>query len=303
MNQIDVRIQFFKVGFFTDKDGQFTKRSIPQVFRYVRDQLRPRTEEPSRYMTLGNDNQLIMEVVEIANGVIRGRFGVKRRRGLPRVEDAGVYSDLQLAATAGLAEIRHFVVYPRKKLLGIEVNGNAPGISRWAQYLQYKVPDLDWVSTEIILAGTAAETLKRVGRIAGATLTVYAESSETLGDLDGGLKSGLRSLKKSADNARKITVAFELGTRKRDESLELRFRKKLPGFLQKAESRQALSDLTIRAYDEAASRTRDIDLLEDRFVGFRKVAALDSAGRVIDSDSIFAQIDDVAKGLPEGVGN
>jgi hypothetical protein len=100
-----------------------------------------------------------MEITQVEDAAIRGRFGVKRRQGLPRIEDAGVYTDLQLAATAGLAEVRHFVVYPKLGRLGIEVNGNAPGISRWAGYLQYKVPGVDYVRTDMILADTAAETL------------------------------------------------------------------------------------------------------------------------------------------------
>jgi len=298
MAQTEVRIQFFKATIFEERDGLLAEIETPAVFQYVQDVLKPQAEDPSRYMTLGNDNQLIMEIVQLKPSSIRGRFGVKRRTGLPRVEDAGVYSDLQLAATAGLAEIRHFIVYPKRHLLGIEINGNAPGISRWGQYLQFKVPNVDWVETNMILAGTATETLQRLGRIAGASLTVYSESSDVLGDLDPHLKTGLRQLKKSADNAREITVSFELGTRKRDESLELDWKAKLGTFLGKPEARQALRYVTLRAYDEQAARTRDVDLLEDRFVGFRKVAALDSTGRVLDSDSVFAQIDDLAKHLP-----
>jgi hypothetical protein len=244
-----------------------------------------------------------MEIVDFAPDAtspekVRGRFGSKRRRGLPPVEDGGSYTDLTLAATAGLAELRHFIYYKHSKRLGIEVNGTAPTISRYAAYLMDKcASEVALVRPEIILAGTAAELLARVTRIAGASITVHLADADVLSEIDPHLAAGVKELNKVDGSAREVTVAFELGSRKQDETLDLGLKAKLQKFLGKKENREAVERLTVRGYDTGMGYTRDVDLLEDKFVGVRKVVTL-SDGQVVDSESAFAAIEDVATTLP-----
>jgi len=301
MATVPRRIYFYKVGFFEDQDGEMVEIAPTPSFEYVRT-LRPQDADPSRYMTLGDGNQLIMEMATTPNngvtGSLRGRFGIKRLTGLPQVELAGAYSDLQLAAGAGLAELRHFVVYPARKILGLELNGNAPGPGRWGGYLMYKCPHVDLVRTDIVLSGTSTAVLNRLGRVAGATFTVYADQIDEVGELDDNLKRGLRALKKTSDNARKLSLTFELGSQKKDEDLDLDWKSRLGAFLRSSNGRQSVDKFSIRAFDPDAGYTQWIDLLEDKLVGYKKVVTLDAAGRVIDSSSMFSAIDEVFSTLP-----
>jgi hypothetical protein len=267
-------------------------------YEYIRGLPADYDADPNRYMGLGDGNELIMEIVDVTDKKVRGRFGSKRRRGLPQVEEAGEYTNLTLAAKAGLAELRHFIFYVSGSRLGIEVNGTAPTISRFSGYIMHMVPDVDLVTTDMILAGSSAELLNRVTRLAGASVTVSLANADVLDQIDPHLGAGVRELHKVDDNARRVTVAFELVSRKRKDTLDLSLKSKLSNFLGKKENREAVEDVTVRGYDEYFGFTRTIDLLDDKFVGIRKVVTLDQDGRVVDSESVFAAIEDVAATLP-----
>jgi hypothetical protein len=298
---IERRIHFYKLHHFVDPGdgGALELAAKPKdIYESIRKLPADYDADPNRYMPLSDGNELIMEIAEITPTRIKGRFASKRRRGLPQIEEAGAYTNLTLAAKAGLAEIRHFIYYPKTGRLGIEVNGTGPTISRFAAYLMRMSDEVDLVVTDMILSGTAAQLLQRVTRIAGASLTVHLDNAAVLDGIDKHLGAGLRELNKVDDNATQVTVAFELGSRKRDESLDLGLKSKLSNFLKKKENREALDDLTIRGYDQGVGYTRDIDLLEDKFIGIRKVVTLDPDGRVVDSDGVYAAIEDVAQHVP-----
>jgi hypothetical protein len=254
--------------------------------------------DPNRYMKLSDGNELIMEIVDATETKVRGRFGSKRRTGLPQVEEAGAYTSLALAAQAGLAEIRHFIFYVPEGRLGIEVNGTAPTISRFGTYVGQMAPGVDLVTTEMLLAGDAAALLKRVTRIAGASVTLPPENAEVLDQIDPHLGAGIRELNKVDESARRVKVAFELVSQKKSETLDLGLKEKLASFLSKKENREAVDDVTVRGYDEFFGFTRAIDLLDDKFVGIRKVVTLGADDRVVDSESVFKAIEETAATLP-----
>jgi hypothetical protein len=160
---------------------------------------------------------------------------------------------------------------------------------------------MDLVRTDIVLAGTTSATLKRLGRVAGATFTVYAGEIDQVGALDQNLKKGLKALKQTSDNARKLTLAFELGSQKKNESLDLDWKGKIGSFLSSANGRQAVDDFQVRAFDRNIGKTQWIDLLEDKFVGYKRVVTLDAGGRVIDSSAMFNAIDEVYATLPSNL--
>jgi hypothetical protein len=228
--------------------------------------------------------------------MVEGTFAYKRLVGIPPVERSGHVSPLALAAGAGLAEIRHYVYDSTRRLLGIEVNGRSAGISRLGEYIEAQCSAIvTRVEFVFRLDQDLVDLLGRVTTIRGASLTVLRDRASALSPLNRSLSNAIRELGSAGDGL-EITVAWEVGTRKRDEGISLPWLTRLPRFLG-GSGRDALTALNIRAHDLAFNRVRDIDLLETRLEGRKAVAVLDTSNTV-DSASMHRAIREVLADLP-----
>jgi hypothetical protein len=297
---IERRIHLYRVAFERHAEsGAWEAVETPRaIFEAIGALPASASASPNRYLDLPDGNLLLIDVDDLVP-LVRARFAFKRTSGIPPIERRGHYRALRLQPGEGLAEIRHFVLDPGSGLLGIEVNGHSAGISRWAQYIEEIAPDLvTRVSPAMLIAGDIAETLRRIRRVRGASITVLRDRIGSLDDLDRDLAAGVRSLSAAADSL-EISVAFEVGTRHRDAEIRLPWLDRLPRFLTTQESREAVTDAVVRAYDPLVLRTREIDLLEDRFVGRRGIQQLDD-GSVV-AASMYEAIEEVMRDLPASV--
>lgn len=290
------RIHFFDIGFYTGLDDQQQPVADPrQVFREI-GALHPRAADPNRYLEIQDGEHIYMEVEDFAAGAdaIRGVFASKRLRRIPRKERRGQYSNIALQSEEGVAEARHWIFFPNEHLLGMEVNGRGPHTSRFDYYIRQK---LDWVTNvplEMRVAGDVIDTLAKVTRIAGASLGIRRDNIEVLRDLDDDTYRAVKQLAETT-NGLEVRVSFELGTRRRDASLDLPWRERLPEFLGGADRREMIEQLKIRGFDIEAGHTRDIDLLADRFIGERAVAVVDDSSNAVVAESMWQAIDEVSR--------
>ncbi|MBF6619134.1 MAG: hypothetical protein ITG02_02770 [Patulibacter sp.] len=246
-------------------------------------------KKPTRYLEW-KDNELLMEVFSSSADQIKGGFAIKRLSGLPRLESAGNWSDVVLQAGQGLAEIRHFIYWPKHKVIGIEVNGNGPGMGALAAYIKGKAPKgaIGLVEFSIYLAADQFDVLQASTRVSSATIGVRRDSLDEISKLDQDLHDGLESLAKSS-NAHELRVELKLGTRKKGASLDVGFAGKLKAFIGNAKQRESLTTLKAYASDEGLGEMRTIDLLEDRFVG-REAVVVNNDG-VVDRASMLKAIE------------
>jgi hypothetical protein len=250
----------------------------------------------SRYLP-HDDDELFVEMLHTSAQELAGVFSVKRSRGIPRVERRGAYRPIGLTAGEGLAEARHFIFFPETGVLGIEINGRGPSISAFRDYLIAKGEDVGLFDVRLAfrLSSDQYDKLALTTRISSASISVYRDRLDEVSSLDPALHRGLASIKNST-NALEISVEYKLGDRRRDASLELPWKDDLPAFLQHPARREALHRLRINLRDEEAGRMREIDFLEDRFVGHVEVVRLDEGS--VDSDSMFDGIRRSARQLP-----
>jgi hypothetical protein len=304
MPELQRHIHFFDVEFGRfDYDGDAISVGMPGVMQHVAALpiAPPVFGSGSRYSPVlgAGEDSVLMEILgpPLVRGQVRGRFAVKRRSGIPPVEDAGHYRDLTLAAAEGLAEIRHFILWPREGLLGIEINGRGPTISRLRDYVLDKAADVgvEYVRVRMRLAGDQFDILERARRISSATVEVVRDRLDVVGALDSNLEAGLRQLARST-NARTITIDLRLGDRSRDATLELPWRDRARAFLADPEHRSAIARMKVQAFDEDLGRMRAVDLLEDRFVGHETAVEIRSG--VVDSDSMYQGIVRSRRALP-----
>jgi hypothetical protein len=293
------RIHFFNVEFLgEDQQGNEIPVDAPRVFRHLSRlpavAYAPGT--PSRYLPY-EDDEMFIQVERDTQAKVEGLFSLKRSQGIPRIERLGSYRGLGLQRGEGLAEARHFVYFRRTGILGIEINGRGPSISAIRDFIVAKCEDVGVTNVRLAfrLSSDQFDVLDRTTRISSATVSVFRDRIDEISALDANLHDGFKAIERSV-KALEIGVELRLGDRRRDATLEIPWRDRLGAFLQDPERREAVSKLKMKIRDEDAGRMREIDFLEDRFVGYEEVVALDD--RVIDSASMYAAIARSAQQVP-----
>lgn len=294
MPDITRRIHFFRMTFSrvdTATQQLVETNDVLPIFRYIQALPASYDIEPNRYFPLYDGNDLLMQVDHIGEDKVRGQFAIKRRTKLPSIESDGQYLPLRLEARQGLAEIFHFVYYPETQLMGVEFNFFAPRIGRWQDYLTAKASHLvNMVETEIQLSGDVLRTLQRMGRKTVAVIGVHRDQVDVLEGLSGSLQRSFHELREMS-NGLELQVTMKLGTRRRDEELQMPWLRRLPQFLGIRENREALSILKIFAYDEDMRKTVPVDLLEDSMVVVKRVTSLGENSRAVMSGPMYEAIE------------
>lgn len=303
MSTLEKRIHFFDISFFGERsDGTEYEISVESVFAHI-GQLpiaAPSDDETSRYWPLpGNgEDSLLMEVSKHAKFGTIGIFAVKRRSGIPRIERGGAYRNVNLGKEDGLAEIRHFVCWPKLRIIGFEINGRGPTMSRLESYILAKAGSVGVkaVRIQIRLASDQFDLLDNTRRISSASVEVARDRLSEVSKLDTDLQTGLSSLANST-NAKTVRFEWKLGDRSPESSLELKWLPKIRGFLNSPNHRGTIEKMKVNAFDSGLGKMRTLDLLENEFVGYRSVVQLRSG--VVDQEAMLKAIVAVRKDLPE----
>lgn len=258
--------------------------------------LSPTLNTQSRYVPTSN-GQLLMEIFRNSKKQVRGGFAIKKSQDLPRLEKAGAWSDLTLEAEQGLAFIRHFIYWKDSALLGIEVNGNGPGLGALETYLLAQAGKaLGFIRCEATayLATDRFDMLLASDRISSASIGVKRDDISAISTIDTGLHDSLKSAAKST-NAQELRIEFLLGDRRADASLSLPFLKKLKSFVASPSTRTKLTQLKARARDMDLESMETVDLLEEKFVAREEVVI--SRNGVVDRTSMLDAIDTASNDL------
>lgn len=257
----------------------------------------PDAGAPSRYLTWAAGDELLLEVVKTTPKRISGVFAQKQYAGIGRIERRGKYRDLVLAAGEGLAHLRHFVFWPDRGLLGIEINGRGPGMTALQKYLIDKCKesqDLHEVDFVVLLAPDAFDALQRAERISSATIGVRRENISAVSKISGHAEKAFKAANE-ATNANELRIEFKLGDRRQDASLELGFLDKARKALSDPLTRKSLTSLQATVKDPDWGTTRTIDLLEERFVAVAH--DVKTVNGVVDADAMFKAIVKAEKGV------
>ncbi|MEM9520378.1 MAG: hypothetical protein AAGA37_13730 [Actinomycetota bacterium] len=146
--------------------------------------------------------------------MLRGTFARKRLTNLPRLENAGQLSDLQLDKGTGLAELSHFVYFPDSNVLGMEYNHFAPRVHHFGRYLSEKTPHVDLVRFIPLLS---PDTFKRVDELAQITrLELRVIGTRVAGISGNNLRGVFSRLRQESPNATRLEARWSVDARDRN---------------------------------------------------------------------------------------
>jgi hypothetical protein len=109
-----------------------------------------------------------------------------RRNELPPVEDGGFFQSLNLAATAGLAEISHIVVF-RDGFMAAEYNHYGPRANTLPSYIHAKLPEVDPFWVQHVLSRDASEKIRAMTELKVAKIKLTNSAASVLKESHTGL--------------------------------------------------------------------------------------------------------------------
>ena len=133
------KIYFFRADAGSDDGGQPIPYDPTPALQRI--QGLPFTQGADGNCWDGADESVTCCWVDSTEAPQRLRLGNVRRRYLPRVEEGGVLSDLQIPPSSGIAEEIHVVFFPNN-IVGSEFNFYGPRISRLRRYLAAKTANV-----------------------------------------------------------------------------------------------------------------------------------------------------------------
>lgn len=293
MTSIQRKILFYIVeGKGTENKGKKPRIDIADALAHVAGlpATAPSSSAASRYMSWSGGDELLLEVLKIGTTRTTGVFAQKQYAGIGRIERSGQYRDLVLAAGEGLAHLRHFVFWPDRQLLGIEINGRGPGITAFEKYLIDKCAKsvrLREIAFTVLLAPDPFDQLQRAARISSATIGVRRADVSAVSAFSSDVHKAFQAATETT-NAKELRIEFKLGDRRQDASLELDFLDRAKKVLANPATRDALTKLQATVKDPEWGTSRTIDLLEERFVALAH--EVKTVNGVVDAKSMHAAI-------------
>lgn len=280
-------IQFFEMaGGFDDEDGPVDvdhRQLLREVFR-----LPFKDAEMSRYWPLGNGDVLCAFSVP-GHGDDAMQFSRIRRRDLPRVENFGEFSDLNLPNGAGLADSIH-VVFFDDGIVGAEFYRPGPRMSQLAEYLQRKtmhaVPPIDFYP---LVRGTVTDLLHQLTDIRtirvgfrGSTPNLIERSSDSLAAAFATTDDWVRGTPE-------VVLELRFSRIERTDAVG----ENLPMLI--AQSRTGIyhsnvTSLEVKGKNGSTNRVETVDLFQDRITAKRRINRLGDEVSAVDSDDAISVI-------------
>lgn len=255
------------------------------------------TSEPSlRYhrQSDGDDHYAIAEEANFAEvKAIRGLFGVKRNKNLPQLEnESGQYEDLPLKDGEGLAELSHFVYFPKSAVIGIEYNHYAPRIGKLSGYIENKIHDCDRIDFDPIIRNDALERLTNLTEVIELTLVVAGDRVAEINKTSPPLGKIFRALKSGGPNTTQLTASWKFDGRTSDPD-KRQLTKLRNGVIKimRESGADKFEKGIVRGRTGDSPAIDQIDLVSEA-MGF-KVGVASAAGnsRVADRASVYAAIE------------
>jgi hypothetical protein len=238
-----------------------------------------------RYLTFADGGSLAVWP-KIQGSRPRLIFGSLRSSGLPELENDGQFKKLHVEEREKIAEKTH-VVFFENGLVGAEFNFYGPRLSRLSYYLRYK--NIANVAFDPLLNRDVQETLQHIKDIRVLDLRMRRDSLELLKEAEESLPAALKSWSEKVDApVVELCLRQKSHSRKALASSILDFVKTLAG---SPLTREGVGIFKIQGKDDRTNQVEWFDLLEDKFVSSRQVIKEGAKHRVINSDSMFEEIE------------
>jgi hypothetical protein len=213
-------------------------------------------------------------------------IGSLRSSGLPELEQDGQFKKLQVGDTERIAEKTH-VVFFENNIVGVEFNYYGPRVSRLSYYLRTK--DVAKVEFDPLLNRDVQDQLKHLQDVRVLDLRLRRDGLDLLREGQESLPAALRGLSEKVDAPIvELILRQPPRSRKAFGSAMLDFVKTLAGMPQ---TREAAGLFKVHGKHDQTKKVEVFDLLEDKFVSQRTVPKEGTKHRVINSDSMFSEIE------------
>lgn len=237
------------------------------------------------YLDVGDGRDLCLWDQSDARGV-RLRLGVKRKQGLPFLEERGIASPLDISEVQGILEPTHVVLFD-DGLVGAEFNFHGPRISNLESYLERRA-GMSRLRFQLLLNDDATEQLSHIKELRLVHLRIHRSRLDVLGELNESL-DGAFSATMSQFDIPTAEIILRTEPHKRDW-LSRTLLNPLKNLVKNPESRTALDLLQVRGLDDRSDHVELFDLLKDRLVSTRRVVKQQERYRTVDSDDMYRQI-------------
>ena len=212
-----------------------------------------------------------------------------RRTGFPQLERGGHITDLLLDPDAGLLESIHVVFFPNN-VVGAEYNHYGPRLSRLANYLRLKVPDVvPSLAFRPLLRGDAARKLESLVDLRHLDFSVLPPYAEFVRQTDPSLGEAFAANRRVLERPKVLQVTLNPENQERIGFLN-RMRGPLRQLIGHDGLRENAKRLQVKGKSTDADRVETIDLLKDHLIVTKRIVRLNPRSRALNSDATFQAI-------------
>ncbi len=255
-----------------------------------------RFDDGSAYMT--EDDTVTCGWLDRAANPSRLRIADIRRTNLPQIEQLGALTPLTIDQRAGLAEQVHVTFYPNN-VVGSEFNFYGPRMSRVGRFLQDRA-GLGSLSFEALIRGDIVAQLNQLTDIRLFQLRISPAFIEEISQLDASVGGMFRSAEALGEVGRVEVVLRPIPYSR--APLPARVREALGALVGRRVTREAADVFRTAGHMQDGS-LRELDLLKDGLALEREVRRRGDGSRALDSESVYAAIDDAYELLQPDLDN
>jgi hypothetical protein len=213
-----------------------------------------------------------------------------RRTGLPQLERAGMVSDLNIAADAGLLEPVHIIFFA-DNIVGADFNFYGPRLSRLGYYLRVKSSDaVPLAMFHPLLRLDVAAQLDHLTEIRLFDLRVKASYVETVRQADASLGAAFTANARVLDgDMDELELVLKPSKDARRGALQ-RLLVPLRTLVRSPELREYASRFQVKGKHDETGKVELIDLLRDQLIARKQILRLGERSRAVDENSAFQAI-------------
>ena len=214
-----------------------------------------------------------------------------RRNDLPRQEDSGNLSELNLRSSSGLAEPIHVMFFP-DNIVGAEYNHFGPRISSLGRYLYDKSNKaVELASFRPLIRRDLVQQLERLGSLRLFELTVNESYREIMNIIRRPDVSSLRLLQETDPGVKSVSLRLTMDEAAGTDMFN-RMIGAARGFLESDQLSEIATKFHLRGRCKDSGRVETIDLLKEFVSTTKPIERLDPRGRTLRSESVYAAIEE-----------
>ena len=288
--RVERKIQFFRAHVGVDPSTLQPKCFDPQPALDAISKLRfqnTNNDETGRYEY--DDDGNAVAVWPDSGNPPRLMFCRIRRNELPRREDGGSLSELNLRSSTGLAEPIHVIFFP-DNIVGAEYNHFGPRLSSLGRHLHEKSDKAIEVTTfRPLIHKDILKQLKRLGTLRLFELTVnesYREIANTINQPNVG---SLRLLQEADPGLKTVSVRLTMNETAGTDVFN-RMMGAARGFLESDLLSEFATKFHLRGLCRDSGRVETIDLLKEFVTTTKLIERIGPRGRSLRSESVYSAI-------------